>query len=676
MFKPLTISCSGLLLLVVSGLGQASEPLTLAHEGRSEYQVVIAKGAPGPIPAVAEDFVDHFQKITGARLAILTDDAPMTRHEILIGPSRHLDALALYIDGEKLGREGYVIRTYGNQPRGQYLLLFGGPMRGTLNAVYAFLEDHLGCRWYTPTFSVVPAKPDLRIDLIHEERTPPFEGRWIYHADSADAAWAARNRINCISPSLKWVRPPFDHRVVDEIVSDPLLANALVFATARPYRGSEYYVHTLGQNGLLSRGYFESHPEYFGIGGDGKRDARITPCLANPEVLAIVVGAARRWLDQTPGANMISISQSDAISVDDYCHCPNCRASWEKYTYTPALNPSSEFPYARLPGWANPRHIRPAWDPGQYHVGATGLLLDFASRVAENLESDHPGLLVHTFAYYWSTFPPENVKAHPNVVVDFAPLNACHYHPFGCCEYNEQWKGISTAINRWTKTASHVWTWLYDANSGTRPPWPGLNHLGLKFRELAMAGVQGAQFHANDFRDWFWMRPLRSYIFAKILWDPRYDVESGIREFVGAYYGAAAGPMLSYVESTQDPDSYLRMSQVPSLKRKWKVMHQLEGFHSNNWAMPSNQSIRNWDALFDEAERSADQEIPEILERVKMARLNVQITAMLHLEPDDPVHIKAKRDIATTAREAGLTEEHSPAAFALEKAREKWDQKK
>jgi len=40
-----------------------------------------------------------------------------------------------------------------------------------------------------------------------------------------------------------------------------------------------------------------------------------------------------------------------------------------------------------------------------------------------------------------------------------------------------------------------------------------------------MAGVKGAQFHANGFRDWFWLRPLRSFIFAKILWDPHYDVD-------------------------------------------------------------------------------------------------------------------------------------------------------
>jgi len=652
-----------LVLSVSAHLAQA-DILQLASDGHSDYRVVIAENAEQPVPAVAEDFVHLFEEITGVRLPIVTDAEPMGQHEIIIGPSKHLDNLAVYIDWEKLGREGYVIWTVDD-----YLLLFGGPARGTLNAVYTFLEKYVGCRWYTPEFSVIPKNPNLSIDLIHEESVPPLEARWIYGADSADPAWAARNRINLFSPSLKWVRAPNDRSVVEEILSHPLYAKALKFATPNPYTWSGgYYVHTLGVNGLLSREHFEEHPDYFGLDSEGKRDPRITPCLTHPEVFKLVLQEARKWLDQTPRANIISISQSDSITVADYCHCPRCQEQWEKYTYTATRNPLGVFPYAQLPGWADPSLLRPAWDPGKYHVGATGVLLDFVNRIAEALEEDYPDVLVHTFAYCWSTFPPENIEIHPNVVVDFAPLTACHYHPFGCCEYNEQWKGYWTAIRQWAKVAPHVWIWMYDANNNTRPPWPGFRYLGLKFRELAMAGVRGAQFHANSFKDWYWMRPLRSFIFAKILWNPQYNVADGIKEFVEEYYGAAAEPILTYLESTQQPGNYLLDE-----KNNWPPMAQMDGFHNGGWAIPRQQAIRRWDALFDEAERNASADEPEVLRRVKMARLAVQITALLHLEPDDPVHVKAERNIAATAKEAGLSDEESPASFALEKAQEKWD---
>ena len=648
-------------ILSVSACLVRADALQLAGNGRSDYRVVIADSAEQPIPAVAEDFVHLFEEITGARLPIVTDAEPMGPHEIIIGPSEHLDNLAVYIDWAKLGREGYVIRTAG-----AHLLLFGGPARGTLNAVYTFLEKYVGCRWYTPDFSVIPKTPDLSIDLIHEESTPPMEARWIYGAEPADALWAARNRLSLFSPQMKWVRPPFDRGVVEGILSHPLYAKALKFATPKPYTWSGgYYIHTFGENGLLSRDYFEEHPDYFGMDGDNKRDKRITPCLTNPAVFDLILREARKWLDQTPGANIISVSQSDAISVSDYCHCPKCKEQWPKYSYTATKNPLGDFSYTKLPGWADPSYLRPGWDPGKYHIGATGVLLDFANRVAEALKEDYPDLLVHTFAYYWSTFPPENAQIHPSVVVDFAPLTACHYHPLGSCHYNEEWKGYWTAIRKWTKVASHVWIWIYDAS---HVPWPGMRHLSLKFRELDVAGVKGAQLHADSFRDYHWMAQLRSFIFARILWDPQYDVAAGMKEFVEAYYGAAAQPILDCLDTAQQPANFLGCDA-----KNWKAMSQMDGFHHNGGAIPKPEVIRRWDALLDEAEKRAAADVPEVVRRVKMTRLAFQTAALLHLEPDDPVHVKAARDIAATAKAAGLSDEESPAASALKKAREKWD---
>ena len=62
--------------------------------------------------------------MTGAKIPLVTDAEPMGAHEIIIGPSKHLDELAMYIDWKVLGEEGYVIRT---QPG--HLALFGGPAR-------------------------------------------------------------------------------------------------------------------------------------------------------------------------------------------------------------------------------------------------------------------------------------------------------------------------------------------------------------------------------------------------------------------------------------------------------------------------------------------------------------------------------------------------------------------
>jgi hypothetical protein len=202
----------------------------------------------------------------------------------------------------------------------------------------------------------------------------------------------------------------------------------------------------------------EAHPEYFGMNADGERDPEITPCLTHPEVLGIVLANAKKWLARTPGARVISISQSDK-PPRDYCRCERCREAWKTYTYTGNRNPLGMLPNATLPGWTKPELIRPVWDPNQTEgttVGPTGVLLTFVNRIAEGLEDEYPEVLVHTLAYYWTTWPPDNITLHPRVVVDFAPLNSCYYHPLSACPFNEEFKGLWTALRQWRKLTPRI----------------------------------------------------------------------------------------------------------------------------------------------------------------------------------------------------------------------------
>lgn len=573
----LAIAMTIALFLVWSlAVTEASDLLGLARDGQSDYRVAIAQDAEQPIPAATQEFVHFFEKITGVTLPIVTDDQPMSDREIIIGPSQHLDNLATYIDWDTLGREGYVIRTVGD-----HLLLFGGPGRGTINAVYTFLDEHLGCHWYTPTFNVIPRNPGLAIDVIHVENVPDFESRAMSCINAADPAWASRNRINSFNASMGWGLPSCDFTNVNKFLADPRLTNTLKFAMNTVSYRSGYaptWVHTLAENQLLPAKYFKEHPEYFGLDEHGKRNVEITPCLTNPNVLDIVVESARKWLRQTPGANIISISQADQPQYD-FCHCTNCTIAGKTFTYKLTTNPLGVFPYAKLPSWTNPELLRPTWDPAtsetQSPVRATGVLLEFLNRLATNVESDHPHIFIHTLAYYWTKYPPDDIKLDPNVIVDFAPLNACHYHTFADCSYNEGFKGLWTAIRRWTQASSHTWVWLYDSRT-PMDPRPTLDHLSLQLNELAMAGVAGVYMFTYEFRRYSWLNDLRSYLFAKLLWNPEYDMAKGTQEFADAYYGRAAQPILAYVRSTQESENYVSSERD-------KIMSNFSGFHDNNW---------------------------------------------------------------------------------------------
>ena len=115
--------------------------LLLAEGGRSAYSIVVAKDAIPSERHAAEELQRYLERISGAKLPIITDDAEMGEHEIILGDNEHLRKLNLGIDFSKLGEEGFVLKTHKS-----YLIIAGGKPRGTLYGVYTFLEEKLGVR--------------------------------------------------------------------------------------------------------------------------------------------------------------------------------------------------------------------------------------------------------------------------------------------------------------------------------------------------------------------------------------------------------------------------------------------------------------------------------------------------------------------------------------------------
>ena len=80
------------------------------------------------------------------------------------------------IDPAALGEEEWIIRTVG-----QDLVLTGGRPRGTMYAVYEFLERQVGCHWLDRETEIVPSRPTLAVDALDVRAKPWF---WIRHVSS------------------------------------------------------------------------------------------------------------------------------------------------------------------------------------------------------------------------------------------------------------------------------------------------------------------------------------------------------------------------------------------------------------------------------------------------------------------------------------------------------------
>src|SRR5258705_7576632 len=77
--------------------------LVLAEKGKSEYRIVIAGNAPPAERYAAEELQSYLEKISGAKLPIITDAERRTSREILLGDNAHTRKMRMMLQFDKLG---------------------------------------------------------------------------------------------------------------------------------------------------------------------------------------------------------------------------------------------------------------------------------------------------------------------------------------------------------------------------------------------------------------------------------------------------------------------------------------------------------------------------------------------------------------------------------------------
>ena len=270
-------------------LSGAPASLKLAANGRTDYTIVVAKEASLSERRAAAELQNFLGEITSARFPVALDGSTPSGNLILVGRSRITDGLKLNIPYEKLGAEGFAIKTAG-----RHLVIAGGRQRGTMYGVYTFLEK-LGCRWVARDASRIPKLPVLTLPPVDAIETPSFEYREPYMEEASDKDWAARNKTNGCFAKL------------DESTGGKI----------------RYYPWVHSFYGIVPPGkYFKDHPEYFSEVDGKRRGEQAQLCLTNPDVLRITVETISRWLREHREATISSVSQND---FGGQCECENCR---------------------------------------------------------------------------------------------------------------------------------------------------------------------------------------------------------------------------------------------------------------------------------------------------------------------------------------------------------------
>ncbi|MCP4610251.1 MAG: DUF4838 domain-containing protein [Planctomycetes bacterium] len=279
------------MLLLIAGCPQTvkDDSALIAENSVAKAVIVITEDASKSEQHAAAELAEFLEQITGAEFEVVSPPAADSPRLLVGAEAAKLAEPDFSTDG--LGTDGVVIRRIDND-----LILAGGHPRGTLYAVYTFLEDELGCRWWASSESTIPNKPTLKVGNLDIRYVPVLEYREPYWFDAFDSDWAVRNKSNGNRPKLNEKR-----------------------GSNHTYQG---FVHTFYPL-IPPKTYFKEHPEWFSEIKGKRTHNRTQLCLTNEEMRKELVKNLKANLRKNPAATIASVSQND---WHGNCQCAKCAA--------------------------------------------------------------------------------------------------------------------------------------------------------------------------------------------------------------------------------------------------------------------------------------------------------------------------------------------------------------
>ncbi len=260
---------------------------TLFSDGKSGYRIAIDSEASESEIWSAKELQHWLKEISGIELPISTIDQPYSGPQIILG----YNILVKQKTGAVAPADMDESFHYCNVDHD--ILIYGGKKRGSMYGVMAFLENEFGCRWYTPTVSVIPKRNEKTFSSFDHSEAPGIRVRNDFYYEAFDSIWAARNRMN---GTLRSRQQP---------------------------GGVEGYwgVHTFYPLMPPSE-FFAGHPEYYSLIDNIRTYKKAQLCLSNPDVLKIVTERIRKRIRENPDYLIYDVSQND---WGNPCQCSKCQ---------------------------------------------------------------------------------------------------------------------------------------------------------------------------------------------------------------------------------------------------------------------------------------------------------------------------------------------------------------
>jgi len=459
----------------------------------------------------AFDLQHYVEKITGAKLPIVSDKEEFHRPAILVGASEQTERLGVKIpDGFTADRreEEYMILCRDNT-----LVLAGNDLahyHGTPYAVYEFL-NRLGVRWFMPSDfgEVVPSLKTIRVDEIDFRDKPDFAIRnWWLHATpkmyAEEHLWKLRNKAGPVSS----VKIPGDGSI----------------------------------NQYLPHDQFDEHPEWFAMNADST-PIKSMPSLSHPDVPALVAKAMKKRL-------------AERLERDDLAPLSGSimRSGPAGQHLSIGLAPSDGLPVDFSPetmklnrGFAG--ILGRAGVPKELSISEEWF--QFINKVAQEVTKDYPDVIISTNGYANRDLPPEGISLHPNLSVMYAAIWADTLHAF---DNPRSWHGALQGhiIERWCELNKRVFIYNYNEVNlvSLQTPVPTVRKLAHNLPLLKKWGLMGFM---DEARNAYMEHGITTrYTRARIYWNANLDVNALLGDYFQKWYGKAAAPAQAFWEALDD----------------------------------------------------------------------------------------------------------------------------
>jgi hypothetical protein len=307
--------------------------------------------------------------------------------------------------------------------------------------------------------------------------------------------------------------------------------------------------------------YLRKHPEYFAL-RNGKR-IPTQLCLSNENVLKIVIDVVDSLLKKYPESDVISVSQDDNTQ---YCQCDNC-AKIDNREGSPS-----------------------------------GSVIEFVNKVAQKF----PDKTISTLAYQYTRTAPKQIRPEENVLITLCSIECDRSAPIA-----EKCQDFADDLAAWGKLTENIRIWDYTTQfTNYLAPFPNIHTLQPNIHLFVDNNAKWVfEQHSNQPSELF---ELRSYLTAKLLWDPFADQDAIIEDFLDGYYEEGAPFVQNYIttihsEIQKTDDFFLFLYGDPS-----------QGFSS--FLRP--ELLAQYDLWYDEASKAIGDK-PDVLKRLNRARLSV-----------------------------------------------------